>query len=90
MGQETVLFKSEERKDLPGVVEFLRQLADKLAQNEVTLRQGANELKLSIPNQVVLEIKVEEEAKQNSSKRSLEIEIEWTEGEAGIEGVSLG
>lgn len=90
MGQETVLFKSEERKDLPGVVEFLRHIADKLAQNEVTLRQGANELKLSIPNQVVLEIKVEEEAKQNSSKRSLEIEIEWTEGETGTEGVSLG
>jgi amphi-Trp domain-containing protein len=89
MGQETVLFKSEERKDLPGVVDFLRQLADKLAQNEVTLRQGANELKLSIPNQVVLEIKVEEETKHSSNKRSLEIEIEWTEGESGTEGVSL-
>lgn len=65
------------------IFKLLWSAPDKLAQNEVTLRQGANELKLSIPNQVVLEIKVEEEAKQNSSKRSLEIEIEWTEGEAG-------
>jgi len=90
MGQETVLFKSEEHKDLPDVVKFLHQLADKLAQNEVTLRQGVNELKLSIPNKVVLEIKVEQEEKHQSTKHSLEIEIEWVEGDTDTEGVSLG
>lgn len=90
MGRETILFKSEEHKDLTAVADFLRQLADKLAQHEVTLRQGDNTLTLSIPNQVVLEIKVEEEAKQNATKRSLEIEIEWNEGETGAQGVSLG
>jgi amphi-Trp domain-containing protein len=90
MAPETVLFKSEERKQLSEVAEFLRQLADRLAQNEVTLRQGEDELTLSIPGQVVLELKVEEEAKRSGNKHSLEIEIEWTEGEAGSSGVVLG
>lgn len=90
MARETVLFKSEKRKDLHSVVDFLHQLADRLAQNEVTLRQGNQELQLSIPNQVVLEVKVEEETQQNANKRSLEIEIEWIEGEAGTGSLSLG
>lgn len=89
MGRETVLFKSEERKDLAGVTAFLRQLADKLDGNEVTLKQGDSELTLNIPDQVVLEIKVEEEGRAEALKHSLEIEIEWTDGDdAG--GVSLG
>jgi len=90
MGKETVLFKSEEPRDLPSVVDFLRQLADKLAQNEVILRQGERELALSIPNRVVLELKVEEEAKATATKRTLEIEIEWTEGDDSAGGVTLG
>lgn len=88
---EIVLFKSEEHKDLPTVADFLRQLADKLTQNEVTLRRGNDEVNLTLPDQVVLEIKVEEEAKGGGTKYSLEVEIEWVEGEAGTEGgVTLG
>lgn len=90
MAKETVLFKSEERKDLSSVVDFLRQLADKLAHNEVTLIQGDNELRLLIPNNVVLEVKVEEEAKQSGVKHSLEIEIEWKEGDDDKGSLSLG
>lgn len=91
MAKETILFKSEERRELHNVAEFLHQLADRLAQNEVILRQGAEELILSIPNQVVLELKVEEEPKRKTTKRSLEIEIEWTEGgDADSGSVSLG
>lgn len=89
MAEETVLFESEERKQLSEVAEFLRQLADRLDQHEVTLRQGEEELTLSIPDQVELEIKVEEEAKRKGTERSLEIEIEWMEGEGGESGVVL-
>ena len=42
MGREIVLFKSEEKKDLPSVATFLRQLADKLDGNRVVLRQGGD------------------------------------------------
>ena len=85
MAEEVVLFKSEEPKSLDDVAIFLRQLANRLDGNEVVLRRGEEEVRLAIPNRVVLELKAEEEG----NKRSLEIEIEWTEGEAEGE-MSLG
>ena len=81
MGKEIVLFESEERKDLASVVAFLHQLADKLAKNQVVLRQGMEEIVVDIPNNVVLELKVEEEDKKGKVKRTLEVEIEWIEGD---------
>ena len=90
MGKETVLFSSEEKKDLQSVAVFLHQLADKLAQNRVILRQGSDEIVVDIPNYVVLEIKVEEELKKNKTQQSLEIEIEWNVGEEAPGNLELG
>ena len=72
MGREIVLFKSEEKKDLPSVATFLRQLADKLDGNRVVLRQGTQGIVLDIPNNVVLELKAEEEDKKGKMKRTLD------------------
>ena len=90
MGREIVLFKSEEKKDLPSVATFLRQLADKLDGNRVVLRQGTQEIVLDIPNNVVLELKAEEEDKKGKMKRTLEVEIEWIEGDESGGAVTLG
>ena len=90
MGKETVLFSSEEKKDLQSVAAFLHQLADKPAENKVTLLQGMEEIQVEIPNNVVLELKVEEELKKKKTKQSLEIEIEWYVGEEVPGGVELG
>ena len=81
MSKEVILFTSEEPQSLKNVAAFLRELADRLDSNQVILRKGAEELTVSIPDNVVLEIKVEEEAKKQRTQRSLEIEIEWYEGE---------
>ncbi len=80
MGIEKVLFKSEERKSAHEAAEVLRAIADKVEQGELRLRQGDSECSLAIPQNLVLEIKVEEKIKQKT-KRSLEIELEWIEGE---------
>jgi amphi-Trp domain-containing protein len=90
MGKEIVLFESEERKDLASVVAFLHQLADKLASNQVVLRQGSEEIVVDIPNNVVLELKVEEEDKKGKVKRTLEVEIEWIDGDESGGMVTLG
>lgn len=76
---ETVLFKSEEKKSVQEAAEILRQIADRLEAGEVVLKQGEEEVRLLIPTNVTLEIKAEEEVK-TSTKKSLEVEIEWTEG----------
>lgn len=78
MGKETRLFKSQEPKSRVEVGEFLRQIADKLDSGEVVLRWGSEELTLTIPENLVLEIQVEDEdKKQKGIQHSLEIEIKW-------------
>jgi len=85
MGKEIVLFKSEERKDRQSVVSFLHQLADKLAEGEVTFRRGSQEITVKVPDSLILEIKVEEEDKKGRTQHSIEVELEWIEGdEAGL------
>lgn len=92
MGKETTLFESEEKKDIQNVADFLRQLADKIEQKQVILRQGTEELTLELPHTVNLEIKVEDELKKTKTKRSLEIEIEWYLGQDDEPdaGITLG
>jgi amphi-Trp domain-containing protein len=84
MGKETRLFKSEERKSRPDVSAFLRQLADKIAEGQVVLRQGQEEITLQIPANLILEIQVEDEDKgRRGTQHSLEIEIKWFDDDKG-------
>ena len=90
MGRETILFRSEEKKDIHSVAALLRELADKIEDQKVILKQGNQEVILEIPSTVELEIKAEREDGKNTSKKKLEIEIEWTLGEKDSESFSLG
>lgn len=86
MGQETRLFKSEEPKKRTEVVEFLRQIAERIESGEVVLRQGTEKLVLQIPSNLILEVQVEDEDKKSKGiQHSLEIEIKWfdNDGESG-------
>ena len=81
MGKEVVLFKSEEKRSTADVAAFLRQLADRVEKGEVILCQGGEELTLSLPGTVTLEVKAEEETSRSGKvKHSLEVELEWTPG----------
>lgn len=86
MGRETILFKSEEKKDIRSVSAFLRELADKLDKQKVILKQGDKAVKLKIPNIVELEVKAEKEVGKRKTKKKLEIEIEWTVGKDSAAG----
>ena len=90
MGKEIVLFASEERRDRASIAAFLHELADKVGQGRVVLRSGSEELILEMPQNLVLEVKAEEEAKKNKTQRSLEVEIEWILGDESGSGVVLG
>lgn len=82
MGIEKVLFKSEEKKKRSDIANTLRTIADKLDQGNLTLKQNENETTVEFPDQMVLELKVEEEQGKRL-KKSLEIELEWIIGETG-------
>jgi amphi-Trp domain-containing protein len=90
MGRERVLFSSEERQTRPQVVTFLRDLADRIEGGEVVLKQGNKSVTVNLPHNLVLELKVETEDKKGREKRTLEVEIEWYEGEQAETGVTLG
>jgi amphi-Trp domain-containing protein len=82
MGKETRLFKSEERMSRADVSAFLHQLADKLAGGQVVLRQGQEELTLTLPQNLILEVQVEDEDKgAKGVQHSLEVEIKWFDGD---------
>ena len=84
MGRETRLFKSEERKNRADVSNFLHQLADKISNGKVVLSQGTEEFTLQFPQQLILEIQVEDEDKgAKGVQHSLEIEIKWFDDEQG-------
>lgn len=90
MGKETRLFKSEERQSRAEVADFLRQLAGKLDDGQVVLRQGGEELTLTIPADLVLEIQVEDEQKKGDTQHSLEVEIKWFDKPRKATGLELG
>ncbi len=78
MGREVKLFKSEARHSRESVCAFLRQMADKIAEGQVTLSQGADSITLTLPDTLILEVQVEDEQKRRKgTQHSLELEIKW-------------
>ena len=91
MGKETKLFKSEERKNRTEVSAFLHQLADKINEGKVVLRQGKEELTLAMPHNLILEIQVEDEDKKRKGiQHSLEVEIKWFDDDYSGGPLELG
>ena len=88
MGRETVLFKSEEKKASSDIANNLRQIADKIDDGSMILKQGSEEITLEFPKNMVLELKVEEEQGKRL-KKSFEIELEWVIGEEQAGGATI-
>jgi amphi-Trp domain-containing protein len=89
MGRETVLFKSEEKKASSDIANTLRQIADKIDDGTMILKQGSEEITLEFPKNMVLELKIEEEQGRKRLKKSFEIELEWIMGEEQSDGATI-
>jgi amphi-Trp domain-containing protein len=73
------------------VAAFLQQLADKIGEGHVVLRQGQQEVTLDLPQNLVLEIQVEDEDKKSKGiQHSLEIEIKWFDDDGSSGPLQLG
>ena len=84
MGREKRLFKSQERKSRADVSSFLHQLADKISKGNVVLSQGGEDLTLQLPENLILEVQVEDEEKGTKGiQHSLEVEIKWFDNDQG-------
>ena len=79
---ENVIMKSEEKLPRSEIVQFLTDIAQKIDSGVVNLKKGEETIELSIPENLTLEIKVEEKIKPNKPRKmQLELELEWIEGE---------
>ena len=84
MGKETILFKTKERKSRSDVSDFLHQLADKISNGQAVLSRSTEEITLELPNNLTLEVQVEDEDKgKKGIQHSLEIEIKWFDNDQG-------
>ncbi|WP_299604557.1 amphi-Trp domain-containing protein [uncultured Tateyamaria sp.] len=91
MGREITLFSSKEAKSRGEIATFLRGLADRFDAAEVILRKGQDEIVLSLPDRMMLELKVEDEEKRNKGiQHSLEVEMKWYDGDTPTGPVELG
>lgn len=80
---EEILFEHESAQSRADVATYLRSLADKLdSGNDVTLKAGSEELSLDVPETVEFEVKAERETGGSGSELSIEVELEWGEGES--------
>jgi len=90
MGKETRLFKNQEKKTRADVGTFLHQLADKVSEGTIILSKGSEELTLQIPQNLTLEIQVEDEQKKKKGvQHSLEVEIKWFDNDDGPTNLKL-
>ena len=81
MAKKNTLLKSKERRSVQDVAAFLRQLADRLDQNEITLQRGADEIHIDVPHHVTFKVKAKEKIKKRSTKRQLKLTLKWKEGD---------
>ena len=81
MAKKNILIKSKEQRTTEDIAAFLRQLADRLEQNEVVLQRGDEETSLEVPNRVTFKLKVKEKLKKRRTKRQLKIALKWQDGD---------
>ena len=90
MAKKNTLLRSKERRSVQDVAAFLRQLADSLEQNEITLQRGDEEVRIDVPSRVTFKVKAKEKIKKQSTKRQLKLTLKWKEGDRAENFVQIG
>ncbi len=81
MAKKNILIKSKERRTVQDIAAFLRQLADRLEQNEIALQHGDEEINVEVPNRVTFKLKAKEKIKKRKTKYKLKMTLKWKEGD---------
>ncbi len=81
MAKKNNLIKTEERRSVQDVAAFLRQLADRLEQNEITLQRGDEEIRIELPNRVTFKVKAKEKIKKQKTKYQFKLTLKWKDGD---------
>jgi amphi-Trp domain-containing protein len=85
---EIVIMKSEEKRSIAEVSRFFRDLANRIDSGRITFTQGNNERTFELPNNLELELKVEEKTGL-APKIQFEIELEWLKDNKKQQGITI-
>lgn len=90
MEKKNLLFKSKEKMTRKEAASFLHQFADKLEAGSVQFIQGAQDVTLDLPGQVLFEVEAQNKEKRvKGLQNKIEIEIKWYESDHGQESGKL-
>lgn len=81
MAKKNTLLKTKERRHVQDVAAFLRQLADRLEQNQVALQRGDEEISIEIPDRITFKVKAKEKIKKRKTKHQLKMTLKWTDSD---------
>jgi amphi-Trp domain-containing protein len=91
MAKKTLLIKSKQRTNRTEASQFLHQLADKIAEGQVVLRQGPEEINLKLPQFLTLQFKADDKDKPRKGiEHRLEFEIKWFDDDSASAPLELG
>lgn len=78
MAKDLILFKNKEHKTRQQVSDFLRELAEKVSDGNVQLKQRQEYVSLQLPENIIMEVEVKDKDKaRRGIQHQLEIEIKW-------------
>lgn len=83
-----IMYKSEQQMSRSQLAAFLRDMADRIENQNLVLKSNGQEATVEIPEQVELEVEYQSKQKAAGPRYELELEVEWGSGTGS--GVRLG
>ena len=87
---KNILVKNKELCDRQAVADFLKDLSEKVAKGQVTLKQGDDQVQIAVPDRVIFRINAKEIHKKRRIRHSLRMVVTWIEGQGSTNPVTLG
>lgn len=87
---ETRMIKTSEKMSRDELADLLDQMAARIRSGALTLKSGTDEVLVEPAEQVKVDVEVVKKDKRRGTTMELEIEIEWTPGDTGSGGLTLG
>jgi amphi-Trp domain-containing protein len=87
--KKNVLIKTKAQRSIQDVATFLRQLADRLEQNEIALQHGDEQISIEVPGRVTFKVKAKEKVKKRKTTHQLKMTLRWKDGDRAGEFVEV-
>ncbi len=89
MAQKNILYRSSESMNRASFADFLRKVADRVENGQVSFQTEQGSVEIDVPEDIVVDVKLTEKDKSGGKKIDFEIEADWMKGGRRSEGIKL-